>query len=750
MKSISKVGILILILIPSILFAQSNEGIKNKESLQKDSIVVPDSDVYSITINKEWKFTSLTKFTEDTLSIPVKFLPPELLKTLDKNKIDKNLIVKRSAIRNLDISNLHLDFNLDSSYFDELIISLREDMNKFPSKPVNAAFVNYSLNSPLDDLDKIKGAFNFKWSSNQNWNISNSTTWDGEKNVRLNSFFQKKLKKNNILTIGDTSNKALQGLNSVNIFGIRLTSSYYNEIQSDYNTPILPIRGFAVNPSKVDLYMNNQIIQKTEINSGKYELQHLLRQNGYGLAQAYVYDIVGNPVIIDMNFYGSNDLIRKGTDAYDISIGTIRKNFGSSSFDYDGIAINALYKKGITSDYTQDVFIQYMPNYQVFSAQSHWIPYTQLGKLSAGLTINSKNQNNYYISLERNTSNFSFNANTQRSALFCPGLDQPCFKEKNQISFGMNLPSKSGQLNLSFIDRKMELYNDQAISATWRKTLSNKVSLNASISKNIQESPIKISALSAYIGLSFALGPVQSNSTISKNKNSNEFSQSFTMSEDYKNPQYGYGSLGFNNKEDNNNLAFNYAANLDYFSYNIFGAKNKSEHNIQGNLSGSILYAPEYNSLTFNKTIDDRFTIVKVHGANGPVPLISKSRKITTNKHGIKVMTDSNFDTDETVYLDVNKLSKKLISDISEENYGVPFAYGNKVEFTLKSLPRNIVINGVEEGTKFYIEKDIYVIGKNGKTSIDKNSTTNIKLPEGKSCDITFKQNIKTYDCIPN
>lgn len=739
-------GVLIISVAPLLVFAQGGNNSAIVQSIKEN---IPPSEIYQISINNDWKITSLVKFDENNFYIPVKFLPEKFLKLLNDEHKKKNLVGSLSLINKIDREQLLLSISLDSSYFNSVVVSLDDEKEQVESNPINAALLNYSINTPLDDFSSIKGTYDLKWSSKQNWNLSNGFAWDGERNIRLNSYFQKKLDNNDILTIGDTSNNAISGLNSVNFAGFRLTSTYYNEIDSNNNTPILPISGFSVNPTKLDLYMNNQLVNKTEINSGNYELQQLLKQNGFGVAQAYVYDINGVPQIVTVPFYGSNEIIREGTSAYDISTGVIRKNLGLQSFNYSDLIVNALYKKGITKNYTQDFFFQYTNDFQVLSTISHWIPNPYFGKVGLGINLNSENQKSYYLSWDKNTPNLSFNANTQRSSLFCSGLEQSCFKEKTQLSMSANLPKKWGQVNLNYIRRDLSIYSDDTISASWKKQISPSVNLITSISKSFMEKDqTQNSNLSAYIGLSIALGSVQSNSTLNHSRGSNSHSQSFTISEDQDKPHYGYGSFIFDNASSGNkNMALNYSANLDHFSYNIYGNKNNNGSNFSGNLNGSMVYVPEYNSLTFNKKIENRFTFLKVNGTQQPIPVSQGSKKYTTNKNGNKVLTESASNITENVNIDVNKLPRKIAANKVNAKYSVPFSYGNKVELSVKSFPRNITISGVEEGTTFKINDDIFVVGKNGKTSIDVFGKASVRNKNGKLCELDFTERQKTYEC---
>lgn len=755
---------LLILLLPHVVFAQQNATPPAPTANVVDSNPegIPPSEIYDVTLNNNWKFSGLITFDKDNFFIPLKYLPSEVLGNLtESNMVEQNgrsLRVARILANKIDSDNLVLTANLSEAYFKTQLVST-DALKQKQSTPINALFMNYDLNIPLEAIGDMRGTFDFNWASKNNWVAKSGLLWDGSKAILLNSSWQKQYDDKSLLVFGDTSSNTISGFNSLNFLGFRYASAYYNSpAYINGVLPTIPISGFAVNPSKLDLYLNNQLIQSSEINSGKYNLNYPLQRQGYGLAQAFVYDLTGKPVVVSVPFYGNNEVIKAGEHAYDVSGGMIRKNFGTDSFNYESFVVNGLYKRGITEGYTQDFFAQYSPIYSVVSTKAHWIPHPQVGVLHLGYSHNSLNQKLVSLGMERSTPSFSFGGSIDKSSSFCYGFDQACVKKQVQFYTGIPLPAQLGTVTANYVSRENNLGKNDILGLQWNKQLTSNINLFANVSKTKNTNTSAIiasnnnSGLSFYVGLSINLGGgVYSNTSVSKAPGvGTNIQEGLFVSERLDRPELGYGSLTYSKNAQQQEQTANvyYGAKLKNFSYQINGYKDNKNTNLTANITGAAAYIPEENYLSFNRQMQNGLAFVKVENLEVPAPILHENKLsgYTDNK-GRYMVPDAIALNTETINIDINKLPKNITIEEYKKEYYVPFSGAVRVDFKAKPLPYVVNIKGIKSGAIFNIGKDYYVVGENGQTSIDANGKASIPMDNGGVCELDFINTQKEYNC---
>lgn len=722
---------------------------------KKDSSV--ESDIYDITINGNWQLSSLVNIDNEVFYIPVKFLPSDMLGNLTEQffvdyKGTRSLKIEKPSITERNMEQLSMAINLPENYFKSQIVKIDKDSTQ-ASTAINALFVNYSLGLDPKALDSTKVTLDANWAGKNGSILRNYFYLDKEKFVRLNTTWKYKLKNNNLLTLGDVFNNTLNGFNSINFAGFRYNTPYYSNLTTfQESMPTLPISGFAVIPTKLDLYINNQIFQTKEINSGKYNIDFPYQPIGYGVAQTYVYDITGKPTIISVPFYGNSEMIKKGTKEYDVSAGFIRKNYGLKSFDYSSPIISGLYKAGITDNYTQDFYTQLSPIYSVVSTLSHWVPHPRIGMIDLGVSLNSEKQMLYRAGFQRATQNLSFGLEYQHGGKegFCSTIKQNCLISQAQASAGFQLPKKLGSLSMNYIAKKSDKDNNKLSSLQWSKQLNSVASLTASYT-DLKSSDIKQNNKTIYAGISFNFGgKYSSNSSLSRDNKGNNFRQSIGISENPDHPEYGYGNISFNKKDNGQSMNIAYGANLSKFSYQAILSKNGDEATGSVNVSGGMTYIPEDNYFSLNKQITNGLTYVNVENATGAIGVFSQNKfSGKTNKKGKFIVPDSLSLSTQSIELDINKLPPDVTLETHKKVFNVPYSGVSKVDFQARSMPYLVKIKGVKAGAIFSINKDYYVVGDDGFTSVESQGKATIPLDDGKTCELEITKKQKEYTCSP-
>lgn len=112
--------------------------------------------------------------------------------------------------------------------------------------------------------------------------------------------------------------------------------------------PSYGLAGTASTPSTVDVYVNGILVQRREVPPGPFDLRNIPVSAGSGTAQVVIRDAYGNEHVQSQNFYYSTAVLGRGTSEFSYSIGALRKNFSTASFDYGDPAFLAFHRVGVT------------------------------------------------------------------------------------------------------------------------------------------------------------------------------------------------------------------------------------------------------------------------------------------------------------------------------------------------------------------------------------------------------------------
>jgi outer membrane usher protein FimD/PapC len=707
--------------------------------------------IYMVELNHQWNFVSLLLDDNDNLLIPVTYLPKELEKKLNrvefiKKNDDEYFIINKKFIKNKDDNTYKLTISLPVEYFNDQKININQQ-NIEIGKPINALYGRYDTNISNSGMHNVNSLISTTYVNENNWIFKNSVLLKDTSTILTDIQLRKMYDDKSILYIGNVSGQSIIGTNSLNLMGVRYATPYFSNYQFRQDSlPLLPISGYAVNPSKVDLYINNQFTQQTDLSSGKYNLNVPMQTNGYGTARAYVYDILGKPTVIDVPFYNTIDLIKEGLYEYDVSFGAIRKNIFDKSFSYGVPVFQGLVKKGVTGNYTQDLFLQSSSLYTSAGVLAHWVPFPALGSLSFGLTRNSYNQNLYRVAYDRISRSWGIGADVQKSSNFCQGYDQhSCLQSQYQAYANMNVSKDIGNFGFTYVQKNSTLDNNSVLSLQWNNSLTKNLNIIANLSQIKTESNGKaLSDKSFYIGLNYIIGNnIQSFTHVEKGN----YQESLSFIENPFNPYVGNGSLTFNKNDiSGNSTNFYYRNKLDIGEYQFNYYKNNQNTNKSLNFSGGFAYIPESNFFSLTRPARDGIVFVDVENADQELKVFHQSQIYgKTNKNGKLIITDVSSFNNEHIEVDMDSLSTVTL-DTSQRSVKMPAAGTAKVKFHVKDIAYNIIIKNVNPGSIFTINGNDYVVDDNGEASVDVSGKAEFHK-NGKICIININPDTKEYIC---
>lgn len=151
--------------------------------------------------------------------------------------------------------------------------------------------------------------------------------------------------------LGDSISREAPGRRPVRFGGLSWGSEY--ALQPDIVTfPLPALRGDAVLPSTVDIYVDGVLRQREDVPPGPFELRGVPVTSGSGQMQAVVRDLLGREQVLAQPFYVTPTLLREGLSDYRLEGGWLRQGYGNVSSDYGPVFTAVSYRRGLSDRYT--------------------------------------------------------------------------------------------------------------------------------------------------------------------------------------------------------------------------------------------------------------------------------------------------------------------------------------------------------------------------------------------------------------
>src|SRR5271165_750354 len=125
------------------------------------------------------------------------------------------------------------------------------------------------------------------------------------------------------LRVGDSISGISSWSGAVHFGGVQWSTDFSTQ-PGFVTTPLAGIRGEAVLPSTLDLYINNAMRLQTTIPPGPFAINDLPVNSGEGEARVVVRNMLGQEQTISVPYYVSPSLLRQGLSSYSFEIGAAR------------------------------------------------------------------------------------------------------------------------------------------------------------------------------------------------------------------------------------------------------------------------------------------------------------------------------------------------------------------------------------------------------------------------------------------
>lgn len=313
--------------------------------------------------------------------------------------------------------------------------------------------------------------------------LAHSTAlYDGDRLLRLDSSYSHDdpghLRR---LSIGDGITRGGVIGRSLRFAGVQWGRDF--SLRPDLVTfPLPAIDGVAALPSAVDVYVDNQLRARQDIEAGPFQLSQVPVIAGSGEIQLVVTDLLGRSQILRYDFYVTPALLREGLDDYTLEAGFERRRYGLESNRYGRGFAAATWRRGISDQLTGEVHIEGSDQRQVAGAAlSALVP--ALGVATVGLASGAGDSRGglMSVSAEKQWQRWSYALDYQRASrgFVRIGEREPGVYRRDSFRVSWH-PLQTGALSATWLDdqrvdgsgvRGIAVGYSQRLGADWFLTL---------------------------------------------------------------------------------------------------------------------------------------------------------------------------------------------------------------------------------------------------------------------------------------
>lgn len=265
----------------------------------------------------------------------------------------------------LNPRRLTLDLTAPPGLFAHRDITPAERGRIEPTRSSPGAFVNYDISATHSEDDTGAGAL-LELGAFSGWGtaVASAVARHGQTNsedrlVRLETSWRRDFpRKRRSLIVGDTLSRGTSWSGGVRFAGVQWGNNF--DLHPELVTlPLLSMAGEAELPSTVEVYVNDALRLRENIEPGPFDIDQIPVVTGAGQARVVVTDILGRQQVITQDFYASNQLLREGLHDWSWEAGAVRENYGIENLDYGRAFAAATHRYGFSNRFTGEFHAQF-------------------------------------------------------------------------------------------------------------------------------------------------------------------------------------------------------------------------------------------------------------------------------------------------------------------------------------------------------------------------------------------------------
>lgn len=545
---------------------------------------------------------------------------------------------------------------------------------------------------------------------------------------------------------GDLITRPLTWSSAARLGGVQLSHNF--SLRPDIITYPLPeFSGEVGLPSTLDLIVNGNRQYSQNLNPGPYDVNQVTHLNGAGEAVVVTTDALGRTVSINVPFYVTSRLLKKGLFDYTVSAGSIREDFGQKNFSYSRYATDASLRYGLNDHWTLEAHAELATSLQVLGA-GFVTNVGRVGLINASLMATNyqgKVGNQIYLGYEYVHPNFGVRASYRKRSQNYRDIamidhDRDAYTESMQLSFSKSF-AEFGSMSLGYFSSKMKNSQQQnTISLGWSKSLREYGSLYTYVNRSNDKS----NRWTASIQWSIPIGTYGSLSA-SANKQDNQ-QDSYNLS--YSRSVPSAGGFGwrmnynrYSKQDDYYNGALLYRTEQFELDGGFYGTSKSTSY--WADLSGAIVMLD--GQIMASNQVGDSFVLVSTDGVPD-VDVKFENRTIgKTNRDGYLLVSRVPSYYDAKYEIDTLELPFNMQAPVVEQRVAVKSGSGYALKFPVEiTTPMTLTL--IDQSGEV-IEIGSHVVTNYGEDSfvgwdgmvffeyLEEDNLLTVTLPEGGQCE---------------
>lgn len=546
--------------------------------------------------------------------------------------------------------------------------------------------------------------------------------------------------------VGDLITRPLTWSSAVRLGGAQISHNF--SLRPDLITYPLPeFSGEVGLPSTLDLLVNGNKQYSQSLNPGPFDVNQVTHLNGAGEAVVVTTDALGRTVSINVPFYVTSRLLKKGLFDYTVSAGSLREHYGQKNFSYSRYAIDSSMRYGLTDEWTLEAHAEMGTSLQVIGA-GVVTNVGRIGLINASLMATNyqgKVGNQLYLGYEYVHPQFGVRASYRKRSqnyrdIASIDSNGNMDTESMQISFNKNF-AEFGNMSIGYFSNKTrDDARQNSVSLGWSKSLKEYGSVYAYVNRSNDRS----NRWTASVQWSIPVG-IYSSLSASANKNDNN-QDNYALN--YSRTVPSDGGIGwrmnynhYNNQDDYYNGAILYRNEKFELDGGFYGTR--KDQTYWADLSGALVFLD--GQVMASNQVNDSFVLISTDGAPD-VDVKFENRVIgKTNKDGYLLVSKVPSYYDAKYEIDALGLPFNMQVPVLEQKIAVKTGGGYTLEFPVDTTtPMTLTL--VDRFGEV-IEIGSHVVTNYGEDSfvgwdgivffeyLEEENTLTVALPEGGRCE---------------
>lgn len=279
------------------------------------------------------------------------------------------------------------------------------------------------------------------------------------------------------LTLGDSVSTAGNWSRPVYFGGLQWRTNFAT--RPNFQPVALPAAsGVASAPSVVDVYVDNVLRSRQNVDTGPFALNNLPIFSGQGTVQLVVRDVLGRQQVISQPYLASPYLLRPGVNDFGFQTGRLRRGYGSPDSRYGAYFASGTIRQGMTHQITVESHLELEAANGGSASVGIAAPVAGAAVISTGVALGKWQGSDYlaYAQLDRATRGHGFSVRLQmagsrfRQIGMAPGEAMPAEQLRAQWSTSLR---ENASLNLALTSQNNRTNSDfHAVSAGVTRNLS--------------------------------------------------------------------------------------------------------------------------------------------------------------------------------------------------------------------------------------------------------------------------------------